>query len=185
MIESIHTMSPSDAILEKLGVDFELQRVLQAADLEREREDIVLVVDFSRHSLHSDDRRLSGSLDRPLPCRYLGFYLFTRASERESYVQREERQMKTYEAVVIFASDESQHQAGREFLKKEFEGSGITIKKEEDMGDRLLAYPVRKNDRGRYVLYVIESPPEPLKALNKALKLRPEILKYLFVRQDN
>ena len=53
------------------------------------------------------------------------------------------------------------------------------------MGDRLLAYPVRKNDRGRYILYVIESPPEPLKALTKALKLRPEILKYLFVRQDN
>ena len=93
--------------------------------------------------------------------------------------------MTTYEAVVIFASDEAQHQAGREFLKKELESAGIAIKKEEDMGDRLLAYPVRKNDRGRYVVYVVESAPEPLKAVNKALKLRPEILKYLFVRQDN
>ena len=92
--------------------------------------------------------------------------------------------MKTYEAVVIFASDEAQHMAGREFLKKEFEGAGITIKKEEDMGDRLLAYPVRKNDRGHYVLYIVESAPEPLKTLNKTLKLRPEILKYLFVRKD-
>ena len=92
--------------------------------------------------------------------------------------------MKTYEAVVIFASDEAQHQAGREFLKKEFEGAGITIKKEEDMGDRLLAYPVRKNDRGHYVLYIVESAPEPLKTLNKTLKLRPEILKHLFVRKD-
>jgi len=93
--------------------------------------------------------------------------------------------MTTYEAVVIFASDEAQHQSGREFLKKELESAGITIKKEEDMGDRLLAYPVRKNDRGRYVLYVVESAPEPLKAIHKAMKLRPEILKYLFVRQDN
>ena len=93
--------------------------------------------------------------------------------------------MKTYEAVVIFTSDEFQHQAGREFLRKEFESAGIAIKKEEDMGDRLLAYPVRKNDRGHYILYVIESPPEPLKTLTKTLKLRPEILKYLFVRQDN
>ncbi len=93
--------------------------------------------------------------------------------------------MTTYEAVVIFTSDEAQHQAGREFMKKELEGAGITIKKEEDMGDRLLAYPVRKNDRGRFILYIIESPPDPLKALNKAMKLRPEILKYLFVRQDN
>jgi small subunit ribosomal protein S6 len=93
--------------------------------------------------------------------------------------------MKTYEAVVIFSSEESQHQAGRDFLRKEFETAGISLKKEEDMGDRLLSYPVRKNDRGHYVLYVIESPPEPLKALTKTLKLRPEILKYLFVRQDN
>ncbi|HET6449681.1 MAG TPA: 30S ribosomal protein S6 [Spirochaetia bacterium] len=91
--------------------------------------------------------------------------------------------MTTYEAVVIFTSDEAQHLAGREFLKKELEGAGITIKKEEDMGDRLLAYPVRKNDRGRYVLYVIEGPAEPLPAVNKAMKLRPEILKYLFVKQ--
>jgi small subunit ribosomal protein S6 len=93
--------------------------------------------------------------------------------------------MKTYEAVVIFSSEEAQHQAGRDFMRKEFESSGITIKKEEDMGDRLLAYPVRKNDRGRYVLYVLESAAEPLRALNKSLKLRPEILKYLFVRLDS
>jgi small subunit ribosomal protein S6 len=93
--------------------------------------------------------------------------------------------MTTYEAVVIFTSDDAQHQAGREFMKKELEGAGITIKKEEDMGDRLLAYPVRKNDRGRFVLYVVESPPEPLKALHRAMKLRPEILKYLFVRQES
>jgi len=93
--------------------------------------------------------------------------------------------MKTYEAVVIFASDESQHQAGREYLRKEFEGSGITIKKEEDMGDRILAYPIRKKDRGHYFLYVIECAGEPIKTVSKNLKLRPEILKYLFVRQDN
>jgi small subunit ribosomal protein S6 len=92
--------------------------------------------------------------------------------------------MKTYEAVVIYASDEAQHQAGREFLKKEFEGAGITLKKEDDMGDRLLAYQVGKHDRGHYFLYVIESPPEPLKTITKSMKLRPEILKFLFVRQD-
>ena len=65
--------------------------------------------------------------------------------------------MKTYEAVVIFASDEAQMNSGKEFIKKEFDVAGIAIKKEEDMGDRLLAYPVRKNDRGHFFLYVIES----------------------------
>ncbi len=92
--------------------------------------------------------------------------------------------MKTYEAVVIFTSDTAPFQEGREFLKKEFESSGITLTKEEDMGDRLLAYPVRKNDRGHYILYTIQSTAEPLKNLTKVLKLRPEILKHLFVRKD-
>jgi small subunit ribosomal protein S6 len=92
--------------------------------------------------------------------------------------------MKTYEAVVIFTSDAAPFQEGREFLKKEFESVGITLTKEEDMGDRLLAYPVRKNDRGHYVLYTIQSTPEPLKTLSRTLKLRPEILKHLFVRKD-
>ena len=92
--------------------------------------------------------------------------------------------MKTYEAVVIFVSDENQLREGREFVKKEFEGAGITISKEEDMGDRLLAYPVRKNDRGHYMVYTIESSPDPLKNLSRTFKLRPEILKYLFSRRD-
>jgi small subunit ribosomal protein S6 len=92
--------------------------------------------------------------------------------------------MKTYEAVVIFTSDTAPFQEGREFIKKEFENSGITLTKEEDMGDRLLAYPVRKNDRGHYILYTIQSATEPLKNLAKTLKLRPEILKHIFVRKD-
>lgn len=125
------------------------------------------------------------SLDTACVGRYRDFYLFTRAvcASRKSMGRKDS--MKTYEAVVIFASDEAQMNSGKEFIKKEFDGAGIAIKKEEDMGDRLLAYPVRKNDRGHFILYIIESAPEPLKALNKSMKLRPEILKYLFVRQDN
>jgi small subunit ribosomal protein S6 len=92
--------------------------------------------------------------------------------------------MKTYEAVVIFTSDTAPFQEGREFIKKEFENSGVTLTKEEDMGDRLLAYPVRKNDRGHYILYTIQCAAEPLKNLAKAIKLRPEILKHIFVRKD-
>ena len=91
--------------------------------------------------------------------------------------------MNTYEATMIFVSDENQLREGKEFVKKEFENSGLTITKEEDMGDRLLAYPVRKNDRGHYMVYTIQGPSEPLKGLNKTLKLRQEILKFLFARQ--
>ena len=92
--------------------------------------------------------------------------------------------MKTYEAVVIFASDAAPYQEGREFLKKEFEGAGITVTKEEDMGEKLLAYPIRKHDRGRYVLYHIEGTAESLKTVSRTLKLRAEVLKLLITRQE-
>jgi small subunit ribosomal protein S6 len=92
--------------------------------------------------------------------------------------------MKTYELVAIFTSDETQYREGREFVKKELETAGAVITREDDLGEKLLAYPIRRNDRGHYVLYVIQSPPGPLSALNRSLKLRPEILTHLVTRQD-
>ena len=92
--------------------------------------------------------------------------------------------MKTYEAVVIFTSDENPYREAREAVKKEFETAGIVITKEEDMGEKLLAYPVGRHDRGRYVLYTIEGTAEALKTVSRTFKLRPEVLKHLISRQD-
>ena len=92
--------------------------------------------------------------------------------------------MKTYEAVVIFTSDENPYREAREAVKKDFETAGIVITKEEDMGEKLLAYPVGTHDRGRYVLYTIEGSAEGLKTASRTLKLRAEVLKHLITRQD-
>lgn len=92
--------------------------------------------------------------------------------------------MKTYEAVVIFTSDENPYREAREAVKKDFETAGITITKEEDQGEKLLAYPVGRHDRGRYVLYGIEGSAEALKTASRTLKLRAEVLKHLITRQD-
>jgi ribosomal protein S6 len=92
--------------------------------------------------------------------------------------------MKTYEAVVIYTSDENPYREAREFVKKEFETAGIVVTKEEDLGEKLLAYPVGRHDRGRYVLYTIEGSAEALKSISRTLKLRAEVLKHLITRQD-
>lgn len=92
--------------------------------------------------------------------------------------------MKTYEAVVIFTSDENPYREAREAVKKDFETAGITITKEEDLGEKLLAYQVGAHDRGRYVLYTIEGSAEALKTASRTLKLRAEVLKHLITRQD-
>jgi small subunit ribosomal protein S6 len=92
--------------------------------------------------------------------------------------------VKKYEAVVIFKSDEAAYREAKEFLRKELETARITVVKEDDMGDRLLATPIGKNDRGHYVLYTMETEPAQLHVVDRSLKLKPEILKFLFVRLD-
>ena len=92
--------------------------------------------------------------------------------------------MRVYEAVLIFRTDSDLLAGGREFVKSLFSGNGCKVLKEEDMGDRLLAYQVKKSKRGFYVFYELEAEPESIHALDKALQLRNEILKYLFIRKE-
>ncbi|RKX83609.1 MAG: 30S ribosomal protein S6 [Spirochaetes bacterium] len=92
--------------------------------------------------------------------------------------------MRKYESVIIFNTEEGNFEQGREFFKKQLAEFGAQVIKEEDMGERNLAYLVKKHDRGHYYLYEFESSPEKIKAIEKSIKLRPEILKVLFVRKD-
>jgi len=92
--------------------------------------------------------------------------------------------MRAYEAVLIFRPEGDLLAGGREFVKTLFSGGGCKVLKEEDMGDRLLAYEVKKSKRGFYVFYELEAEPESIHAMDKTLKLRNEILKYLFIRKE-
>jgi len=91
--------------------------------------------------------------------------------------------MRNYEAVLIFKPDGELLAQGREFVKGLFNDNGCKVVNEEEMGERDLAYEIKKNNRGFYVLYQFESEPENIQAFDKALKLRGEVLKYLFIRK--
>ena len=92
--------------------------------------------------------------------------------------------MRNYEAVLVFKPESELLAEGREFVKGLFIDNGCNVVKEEEMGERKLAYEIKKNSRGFYFLYEIESEPENIQTFDKALKLRGEILKYLFVRKE-
>ncbi len=92
--------------------------------------------------------------------------------------------MRTYEAVLIFRPESELLAEGREFVKNLFKEVGCKVLKEEEMGERALAYEIKKNNKGFYLLYEIESAPENIQAFDKAFKLRSDILKYLFVRKE-
>lgn len=90
--------------------------------------------------------------------------------------------MYKYEATFIFNPGVEMYENGKTALKKEFDNLGIKVIKEEDKGEQALTYLIKKNSRGHYIFFEIEAPPQSLPSLDKTLKIKPEILKYLFVR---
>ena len=93
--------------------------------------------------------------------------------------------MRAYEALLIFRPESELLAEGREFVKNLFSSAGCRVVKEEEMGDRPLAYEIKKAKRGFYLCYALESEPQNIHALDRALKLRGEILKYLFIRKED
>lgn len=92
--------------------------------------------------------------------------------------------MRSYELVTIFPTEEDLYRQGREAVSAELKKEGAEIVKEDEMGERQLAYPVKNRPRGRYVLYTIKMAPDRLIAVEKVFKLDTNVLKYLFVRMD-
>jgi small subunit ribosomal protein S6 len=92
--------------------------------------------------------------------------------------------MRQYELMVVFPLEEDQHQAGRELLLNDLNANGAEIEKTDEIGDRDLAYEVKKRRRGRYVLFTLKLDPGKLTVLDRVFKLNTHILKYLFVRVE-
>ena len=81
---------------------------------------------------------------------------------------------KNYELTVIFPLTLKEKEKVREELKKE-------IEKETDWGEKKLAYPIKKNERGHFYFYELKASPEKIKTLEGWLKLNENILRYLIV----
>jgi small subunit ribosomal protein S6 len=93
--------------------------------------------------------------------------------------------VRTYEAVYVFRPEADLVEKGRQAIKEEYSRVGATVAREQDMGERQLAYVVDKQERGHYYLFVSEIEPEKVTELENTLNLRPELLKFLFVRKDD
>jgi small subunit ribosomal protein S6 len=92
--------------------------------------------------------------------------------------------MRKYELVALFPSEEEIFRLGKEAVVAELAKEGAHDVKEEDMGDRLLAYPIKKRDRGHYVLFTMDFDPQKVTPAERSFKLNPNLLKYLFVRAE-
>jgi small subunit ribosomal protein S6 len=92
--------------------------------------------------------------------------------------------MKNYEIVAAFRVKENQYETGLKALKELFIKHKMKITAEKDMGDRDLAYPVKKEERGHYHLVNFQAAPDGILKLDSDIKLLKEVLKYLIVKTD-
>lgn len=92
--------------------------------------------------------------------------------------------MRKYEMMTIYPVQEDKAKAGAEALKAVLAEFGASIAKEEAYGDRDLTYEVKKQNRGKFVLYIVEANPAKLVDIDRQLKLAENVLKYMFVNID-
>ena len=91
--------------------------------------------------------------------------------------------MTSYEATFVFLPDAESVERGKQAVQSMFAKSGAKIAGEDDIGERVLAYPIRKRDRGYYLLYEIECDPKNVQGLYQAAGLIPDILKCFIVHR--
>ena len=94
--------------------------------------------------------------------------------------------MALYEHLLIARQDISAQQvdALATHLKTIVEGEGGKVEKQEYWGLRGLAYRIKKNRKGHYVLLNINAPSNAVFELERQLKINEDVLRYLTVRVE-
>jgi small subunit ribosomal protein S6 len=94
--------------------------------------------------------------------------------------------MPLYEHMLIARQDISAQQvdALATHLKTIVESEGGKVEKHEYWGLRGLAYRIKKNRKGHYVLLNIDAPAKAIAELERQLKINEDVLRYLTVRVE-
>ncbi len=91
--------------------------------------------------------------------------------------------MKKYEAMCVLLAESEAEQSGINFVREKLKEHGAVIEKEESMGTRTLAYPIRDNTQGSYFYFVANMDPHEAQKIPKELQLRTELLRFLLVKR--
>lgn len=94
--------------------------------------------------------------------------------------------MPLYESVLIARNDISQAQVEGivEQIEKLLTEGGGSIEKREFWGLRSLAYRIKKNRKGHYVLLGLNAQPDLIRELERQLSLNEDVLRVLTLRVD-
>jgi small subunit ribosomal protein S6 len=94
--------------------------------------------------------------------------------------------MALYEHLLIARQDISAQQvdALATHLKTIVEGEGGKVEKQEYWGLRGLAYRIKKNRKGHYVLLNLNAPAKAVQELERQLKINEDVLRFMTVKVD-
>jgi small subunit ribosomal protein S6 len=87
--------------------------------------------------------------------------------------------------MCVFRVEDEQFQRGKDAVRAELTKLGATISKEEDMGLRTIAYPIKDQTQAHYFYFVAEMDPEQAHKVEDAVRLFDELLRFMMVRQES
>lgn len=94
--------------------------------------------------------------------------------------------MSLYECVFITRQDIAAPQvdAISDEMAAVVTGLGGQVSKKEYWGLRNIAYRIKKNRKGHYVLFNIDAPSDAVKEMERQMSLNEDVLRYLTVRVE-
>ena len=94
--------------------------------------------------------------------------------------------MPLYECVLIARNDVTQQQVEgiADGITAQLEGDGGGVRKREYWGLRSLAYRIKKNRKGHYMLLGLDAQPATLTEMERQLRLNEDVLRFLTLRVE-
>jgi small subunit ribosomal protein S6 len=94
--------------------------------------------------------------------------------------------MPLYESVFIARQDISAGQVDNlaDEMEKLITDNGGSVARREYWGLRNLAYRMKKNRKGHYILFNLDAPSEVIQEMERTLRLHEDVLRYITIRLE-
>lgn len=94
--------------------------------------------------------------------------------------------MNKYESIIII--NPNVDEAGVKTLEEKFTGlinENGKVESVEHMGKKKLAYEIKKNKEGTYMLFNFEAKADSITELERIYRITDEIIKFIVIRKEN
>ena len=95
--------------------------------------------------------------------------------------------MNKYELALVISVklEEEERAAALEKVKAYIDRFGGTVTNVDEWGKKTLAYPIKKETEGIYILFTFVAKPEFISEFERILRLDDIVLKHMVIKKDN